>query len=262
MPKMKCPVCAEVIQAEARLCRHCKTEFSDADVRARLQRLSKKRLLTLASFGFLLFLLFTWMGGPEDAPADLAETGGTATSISADAERSEIIASAFAENSEPGSEPEADPEPLPGVRWEYQTSTDPQTGRTIYFATQRSSNSVDLGWPYGRQYLQMTARQHPRYGDDVYFSVGEGQILCQSYENCFHNISVNGANERLTLIGADSGDSSTVFAVYTDSIRRMVSRGGDNVAVELRFYSAGPRSFHFAPAKLEWPPKNPETWGP
>jgi hypothetical protein len=50
------------------------------------------------------------------------------------------------------------------------------TGKDMKFASLRSLNSVDIGWPYGRVIASLTVRYHPRHGKDAIFRVSQRSL--------------------------------------------------------------------------------------
>ena len=66
-----------------------------------------------------------------------------------------------------------------GQQWSYSTFSDSMSGKQGSSARVTSTNSFEFDFPYqGRQHATLTVRRHPRWGNDVIFSVEKGQILC------------------------------------------------------------------------------------
>lgn len=71
-------------------------------------------------------------------------------------------------------------------KWDFRTSIDEVSGKSIKSATLNSSNSVEFDFPYnGGSIGSIRVRNHPRFGKDIIFDVSKGQILCSSYNGCF-----------------------------------------------------------------------------
>lgn len=262
MATINCPHCAERIKSEAKVCKHCGHRFSEEELTARDKWLQRRNLLTLAIVAAVIAIIAT--SGDDDPPAsagsgsysetpELAAALDDAGDIENVEETRRIVSASFE-----GGRSTLEPATPKRDRWQYSTNTDEVTGRTIHYARLQSQNTINLDFPYrGAQHLTATVRRHPRWGDDVLFSVRKGQIQCGVYE-CKGSISVDGAAEGLTLVPSGSNDSTTVFAKYTSAIRRMLGRGSGRVVIELPFYSNGNQTFIFEPGELEWPPRSAE----
>lgn len=75
--------------------------------------------------------------------------------------------------------------PPPGSQWNYSASDDEMTGKASHAASVESENTVQFSFPYnGAQRGTLTLRRHPRFGNNVIFSIQKGQLLCSSYDGC------------------------------------------------------------------------------
>lgn len=136
-------------------------------------------------------------------------------------------------------------------KWSYSERKDELRNANTYTARLRSENSQDFGFPYGNDnYLTMTVRKHPQWGRDVYFTIDNGQMMCDIYD-CRYSISFDGNVEALTLVPPEDRDSTTLFAKYGPAIIRKL-KASDKVIVELQFYREGNRQFVFDTSGLVW----------
>ena len=72
-----------------------------------------------------------------------------------------------------------------GKQWEYTASEDKMSGGITYFASVKSTNTVNFDFPYrGEQHATLDLRIDPKYGKDMIFSIERGQLLCRSYQSC------------------------------------------------------------------------------
>ena len=63
-------------------------------------------------------------------------------------------------------------------KWQYFDYEDTASGKTVYTASLKSENQINLSFPYGGlQKGELLFRNHPRHGLDIIFSIQEGQIL-------------------------------------------------------------------------------------
>jgi hypothetical protein len=148
---------------------------------------------------------------------------------------------------------EATPESTSG--WSYNTDTDQLRGKTVYFASAESANSVDFDFPYnGGSTLSMTVRRHPKYGEDVYFRISKGQFTC-GIETCEGTINYGDGPQSISLGEPDDHSSDTLFATNGSSVIEHLKKA-KRVIVELPFYQEGNRQFTFETKGLNWPPKS------
>jgi hypothetical protein len=98
-------------------------------------------------------------------------------------------------------------------KWTYQIDEDLMTSRKAKFATIKSENTVNFSVPYqGPQHGTLTLREHPRYGQDVIFSIDRGQLLCRSYSDCEIRIRFDEGNpERWNAIGPEDNSTTHIF---------------------------------------------------
>lgn len=222
-----CPQCAEKIQDEALVCRHCSHQFDPDELVAHRQR---QRNIGLMKVGGLIAGL-AWLGH--------------SCSQSADEKVSSHIDNTY----------RAADAPAPTLpTWQYQSRTDELRGKAVRSAWIVSENSADFDFPYsGKNHLRMSIRSHPQYGTDLILRVDKGQILCRSYsEPCKGMISIDGKAESLTFNESGDHDPTVVFAAYPKPLIAKI-KGSKRVIIELPFYQEGNVQFTFNTEGLEWP---------
>lgn len=140
--------------------------------------------------------------------------------------------------------------------WAYNISEDEMTGKPIRSACVTSENEVDLPWPYGPTRGRLCLRNHPQFGRDAYVSlVGDGQILCPSYDGCELSVRFDNA-EPQTFSGAAPDDHSSDMVFFSDYERPRLEKAvarAKVTRVQLEFYQAGSQAFRFDTSGFNWP---------
>ena len=142
--------------------------------------------------------------------------------------------------------------PAPVTAWRYSASTDPMTDKTTYSACVESSDNVQLGWPYGPVSAELCLRNSPRFGKDVYVHLlGDGQMLCRSYEECTVRIRFDKASpQSFSALGPSDGSTNMVFL---QNISRAVEglKNASRTIVQAEFYQAGVQEMTFDTSGLD-----------
>ncbi len=223
-------------------CQHCKADFTPEDletIRTEQEKRRKGRFSGLAVIVGLVFLIFlVGRCASNDASVDATETEELASTNSA------LPLEGAGK---------ADEAAAPASKWDYSRRRDEVRNGEIIEARVRSTNTVDLDFPYGTVGLTIHVRKHPEWGQDVMFIVDKGQILCR-IDGCSGTVNFDGSTEKLSLNESADNDSSVVFASYGPAIIDKLKRS-KSVIVELPFYSNGNRQFRFETAGLEWLPQ-------
>jgi hypothetical protein len=213
----KCPQCAEMVQAEANVCRYCGHQFVPVPKR-------KKVGCWWIGIGVigLLFVIGKIAGPLPDTKSSLASSGSSTTT--------------------------GDP---PTPAWEYSDSKD-QLGVSTRTAQLSSDNSVDFDFPYnGEQHGTLMVRKG-KDGTNVMFLIEKGQILCHSFMN--ETITVrfdDGPIQKFRCVGP--ADSSTETAFFSDGKRFLHALlKSKKVVLEPNIYQQGGTQFTFESAGLKW----------
>ncbi|CAN5339015.1 hypothetical protein BH10PSE12_BH10PSE12_03050 [soil metagenome] len=149
----------------------------------------------------------------------------------------------------------AAPSDSPQENWFYATNTDDVRGGKIYTANQTSNNSIQLDFPYaGGSTLGVTVRKHPAHGTDVYFTLSQGQLLCNSYSDCHATVRFDkGPARRFNLNEASDNSNDLVFVSNSGAFISAL-KASERMIVELEIYQSGRPQFSFDTAGLKWPP--------
>ena len=136
------------------------------------------------------------------------------------------------------------PPPL-ATQWSYNASMDGMTSKTSRYASITSSNTVSFGFPYtGEQHGRLLVRNHPRYGQDVLFSVDKGQILCSSMD-CEVTVRFDeGAPSRWSATEPADNSTETIFLDNARGFRQRLAKA-KVLRIEVPFYQEGSHTFIF-----------------
>ena len=134
----------------------------------------------------------------------------------------------------------------PGYQWSYVQANDHMSDGVIYQAAVKSSNQVNLDFPYnGSQHAILTLRSHPRHGEEVIFRIEKGQVLCGSYDKC--NILVRFDDKKAeSFIGVPPSDNSTETVFIKNHSKFVKSMLASKlVRISLDIYQNGTQVFDF-----------------
>jgi len=129
--------------------------------------------------------------------------------------------------------------------WNYETRTDPMSGKATRMATITSTNSLNLSWPYsGRNHGFIQVRQHPKHGLDVMVYVEKGQIMCR-FDDCKVRVKF-GDKQPVTYNATEPADnSSDLVFINNESAFISNARGTNRILVELTFFQNGSQILQF-----------------
>ena len=176
MAKRECPLCKEKVQEKATICKHCKNELPPLPPRKWYQ--SWKGLLLIF---FILWVLVTvFGGGPNKQPTN--NTSVTSKAVT-----------------------------QPANAWIYGEYKDEMRGTVTKYATKKSINTVDFGFPYqgvqnGTIYVSKSA---------VLFYVEKGQVICHGdgeYGTCTVLVKFDDGKAK-SVKARKSGDDSTTISM-------------------------------------------------
>lgn len=141
----------------------------------------------------------------------------------------------------------------PTNNWSYSQDKDELTGKTSYFASVTSDNSVNFDFPYNDQpiYLTVTIRKSPRYGTDVYISVPNGQFNTGIDGTTISVRFDDGKVGRYSCNPPSDGSSTILFINNAKSfIKKM--KASKECRISAEFYQEGTPTFIFKTDGLEW----------
>lgn len=143
--------------------------------------------------------------------------------------------------------------PVTTSSWQYDESIDEMRGESSYFAINKSTNVVGLGFPYGQDIgLNIIIRDDAQYGKDLLFAVNKGQLFC-TYQDCYVSVKFDdGPVQKLVANEAEAGSSEVLF--LADDISSFVEKlkKSDNVMIEVNFFDHGKEQFKFDVSGLDW----------
>lgn len=143
--------------------------------------------------------------------------------------------------------------PVTTSSWQYDESIDEMRGQSSYFAINKSTNVIDLGFPYGQDIdLNIIIRDDAQYGKDVLFAVNKGQLFC-SYQDCYVSVKFDdGPVQELAANEAEAGSSEVLFLANDISSFVNKLKKSDSVMIEVNFFDHGKEQFKFDVSGLDW----------
>lgn len=139
--------------------------------------------------------------------------------------------------------------------WAYMKTTDEMTGKPIISAITVSTNANKLDWPYGDASAMVAIRKHAKHGYDVIISISDGQILCNTIDNCTVSIRFDDrAAIKFTATPSADHDSKTLFISAAKFVRE--AKSAKKMKISIPLYKNGAPIFAFDISDLEWPPKD------
>ena len=133
-----------------------------------------------------------------------------------------------------------------GSQWSYDSSPEGMSGKPVRTASVMSSNTIDLGFPYGgSQRARLLLRRHPRWGNDVILAIERGQILCHSFDDCY--VAVRFDDEKLHRYEGNppsDNSSESLFIPAFGTFMKNLS-GAKKLKIEIKIYQQGNQVFEF-----------------
>lgn len=140
--------------------------------------------------------------------------------------------------------------------WDQRSSTDKMTGKSNFYASLQSTNSLSLGFPYGGQnFGTLMVRKRATDGTTVMFTVGKGQILCSSYNGCPINVRFDDG-PMVKFSGTEPADNSS-DTVFINNEKRFIAMASKakRILVQVNMFQNGAPILEFNTLKpLEWKP--------
>ena len=143
------------------------------------------------------------------------------------------------------------PTPAGAESWRYDENATP-IGGTSREATVLSGEPVTFSFPYGGpHYGQLTVRNDPRWGVDVFFAIQKGHILCDDYNNA--TVAIRFDQEKPTLVECNDAADSSTNVTFLEKERWLIDKlvKARTVTLGVTFYQEGTRYFTFEVAGLD-----------
>ena len=126
-----------------------------------------------------------------------------------------------------------------GFKWDYHTTEDKMSGKSVKVATLKSTNTLSFKFPYrGLQHAILTLRKHPKHGKDVILSISKGQFSC-GIQNC--NVSVKFDDGKPKLFSAAPPSDHSSNTLFIKNYTRFVSKAkkSKSIYIQAEFYKEG-----------------------
>lgn len=140
------------------------------------------------------------------------------------------------------------------AEWSYSQDKDEMRGEVSYRAMNLSKNEANFSFPYGSSNLSLMLRKDPEYGNDIMFSILNGQ-----FNICFNGckIAIKFDNQKIEyypMVGSNDGSSNTLFIDGKKNRQRFMNnlRKAKKMIVEASFFDHGKEQFTFDVHNLEW----------
>lgn len=141
--------------------------------------------------------------------------------------------------------------PKPGAQWRYASFVDEMSGKTSKQATVMSGNFFEFSSPYrGRQYAELTLRNHPRHGRAAILEIQRGQFDCRM-DDCSLQVRFDdGPARAFRFAKPESNDTTMLFVRDYGTFYSSLSKSG-LVRIEGKFYQQAPVVFMFNVSDLD-----------
>jgi hypothetical protein len=135
--------------------------------------------------------------------------------------------------------------------WNYEEDTDKMHGGKAYFASIRSSNTLNFSSPYdGGSLGTLQIRKRASDGTSVLFMISKGQIVCSP--SCTINVKFDD-RAPIRFEGHQPSDYSHQ-AIFIAPAKKFVQevKKAKNTLVEVTYYQAGSQVAEFSTTDFQW----------
>lgn len=135
--------------------------------------------------------------------------------------------------------------------WKYETEKDEMSERTNRYASKRSSNMVELDFPYeGGTYGTIMIRNSGN-GDEAIFSINQGQINTTYEQGSFEVRFDDDPSEQYTISEASDGSSTIRFINKSKKFIERLKKSKE-CKIKVEFFNNGSFVFKFDTKNLNW----------
>ncbi|WP_308017521.1 hypothetical protein [Neisseria bergeri] len=143
------------------------------------------------------------------------------------------------------------------TQWDYFENKDEMRNEVQYGAILESENTIFLPFPYdGGTKLSLVLRSSPKDGNNIFFSIPDGQLYCEP-RGCSIPIKFDdNPVENISMVGAEfstkRGDA--IFVAHGNSRSKLLKKikKSNSVIVEVPFFQNGYQQFKFNVKGLNW----------
>lgn len=140
----------------------------------------------------------------------------------------------------------------PASSWNYFEEVDEMTDKTAYFASVTSNEAAYFDFPYeGGSYLTLTVRKSPKFGNDVYIRISQGQFKT-AYDGT--TIKVRFDDEPQFSVSCNEASDGSSDILFLNGFNKLVGklRNHKTMKINAEFYQEGNHTFTFNIENFEW----------
>lgn len=140
----------------------------------------------------------------------------------------------------------------PASSWKYFEDVDEMTDKTAYFASVTSKEAAYFDFPYeGGSYLTLTVRKSPKFGNDVYIRISQGQFKT-AYDGT--TIKVRFDDEPQFSVSCNEASDGSSDILFLTGFNKLVGKlkNHKTMKINAEFYQEGNHTFTFDIENFEW----------
>lgn len=135
--------------------------------------------------------------------------------------------------------------------WTYAVREDKMRGASGKTASVTSTDTLNLSSPYGETTPELTIRQDPKFGFDIYIT-SDGQPQCDEYSH--PTVSVKFDDGPVRTWGCNGAADGSPGIVFFNAEKAFLAKlkTSKTLMVEVDYYDSGRQQFSFPVAGLKW----------
>lgn len=140
----------------------------------------------------------------------------------------------------------------PASAWRYSEEVDEMTDKTAYFASVTSDDAAYFDFPYeGGSYLTLTVRKSPKFGNDVYIRISQGQFKT-AYDGT--TIKVRFDDEPQFSVSCNEASDGSSDILFLNGFNKLVGKlkNHKTMKINAEFFQEGNHTFTFDIENFEW----------